>query len=453
MTTYVFCGPTISASDAQKHLDAEFLGPATQGALYRLTLERPDAIGVIDGYFDTVPSVWHKEILWALSQGIHVYGSASMGALRAAELHRFGMIGVGSIFDRIVSGELEDDDEVAVSHGAADTGYRAGSEAMINLRATLERARDRSIVTADGAEALIRMAKKAFYAERSWPALLAEGARSGVSETEIGALRRWLPSNAVNQKRADAISMLQLMSERGKESRAPFTPSFKFEHTVAWEMVRQRVEAVQEEPASGKEHELTTENPAIEEAQIGGQFSAALQGAFARTLAVEQARTTGRVVEGEVLYTAIESFRRDRGLHADSDFERWLEDSEVGDLEFFKEEAQARLVQLRFHREALRMLPNHLRSTGEYLELTRRARDKHHAVSKIDPVGTDHGASCDEQELFRWYFERRLERDVPTDLEGYARQLGMSDLIAFRRAVWRERVYVTSLTSPAKPGE
>ncbi len=448
MTTYVFCGPTISASDAGKHLDAEFLGPAAQGAVYRISLERPDAIGLIDGYFDTVPSVWHKEILWALSQGIHVYGSASMGALRAAELTRFGMVGVGTIFDRVASGELEDDDEVAVSHGAADTGYRAGSEAMINLRITLERARDQSVVTAEVAEALIRLAKNAFYAERSWPALLAEGARSGAPDTEISALRAWLPSNAVNQKRLDAIAMLQRMSAREDESRAPFAPGFTFEHTVAWETVRQRVEALQEPATREKEHELANQNPAIEEAQLGSSFSAAFQGALARTLAVEQARTTGRVMEGEVLYTAIESFRRERGLHADSDFERWLEDNQIGDMEFFKEECHARLVQTLFHQEALRMLPNHLRSTGEYRQLTQRAREKHTAVAVADSPGADDGASCAEEELFRWYFTDRLQRSVPADLEGYARQLGMSDLVAFRRAVWRERVYVSSIAKP-----
>ena len=30
-----------------------------------------------------------------MAQGIHVYGAASIGALRAAELRRFGMKGVG----------------------------------------------------------------------------------------------------------------------------------------------------------------------------------------------------------------------------------------------------------------------------------------------------------------------------------------------------------------------
>ena len=100
----------------------------------------PLAIGLIDGYFERVPAVWHKEILWALSQGIHVFGSASMGALRAAELAPFGMIGVGAIFEAYRDGILEDDDEVAVAHGPADTGYRAGSDAMVNIRATLARA-------------------------------------------------------------------------------------------------------------------------------------------------------------------------------------------------------------------------------------------------------------------------------------------------------------------------
>ena len=75
------------------------------------------AIGIIDGYFENIPSVWHKEILWAMSQGIHVFGSASMGALRAAELAPFGMEGVGAIFEAYRDGWLEDDDEVASEDG------------------------------------------------------------------------------------------------------------------------------------------------------------------------------------------------------------------------------------------------------------------------------------------------------------------------------------------------
>ncbi len=98
MNVIVFTGPTLSASDARKELEALYLPPAAQGDVYRAARTRPVAIGIIDGVFDQVPSVWHKEILWAMSQGIHVFGSASMGALRAAEIAAFGMTGVGEIF-------------------------------------------------------------------------------------------------------------------------------------------------------------------------------------------------------------------------------------------------------------------------------------------------------------------------------------------------------------------
>ena len=93
----------------------------------------------MDGVFERVPAVWHKEILFALSEGIHVYGAASMGALRAAELDRFGMRGVGEVYRAYADGVLEDDDEVAVAHAGAEDGFRPISDSMVDIRATLER--------------------------------------------------------------------------------------------------------------------------------------------------------------------------------------------------------------------------------------------------------------------------------------------------------------------------
>ena len=104
MNAFVFCGPTIASADVGLYLDATLLAPASQGDLYRAAQHRPAMIGIIDGCFHHVPSVWHKEILWALSEGIPVYGGASMGALRAAELAPFGMRGVGKIFEDVASG-------------------------------------------------------------------------------------------------------------------------------------------------------------------------------------------------------------------------------------------------------------------------------------------------------------------------------------------------------------
>src|SRR3954469_15630639 len=134
MSIYIFTGPTLTAEAVRAELDAVCLPPVAQGDVYRIGLRKPRAIGIIDGYFERLPAVWHKEILWAMSQGIHVFGSASMGALRASELAPFGMEGVGKIFEAYRDGVLEDDDEVAVAHGSSETGYRVLSDATLNIR-------------------------------------------------------------------------------------------------------------------------------------------------------------------------------------------------------------------------------------------------------------------------------------------------------------------------------
>ena len=138
MTAIIFAGPSLPpklrpAADPS----LEWRPPVRQGELYRAALARPAIIGVVDGYFEVVPTVWHKEILWAMAEGIHVYGAASLGALRAAELDSFGMKGIGRVYEAFRDGLIEDDDEVAVLHGPEELGYPPVTEAMVNIRATL----------------------------------------------------------------------------------------------------------------------------------------------------------------------------------------------------------------------------------------------------------------------------------------------------------------------------
>src|SRR5438034_1893547 len=147
MSIYVFTGPTLPPQHAQGILEAIYLPPVSQGDVDRIARTKPQAIAIVDGYFHQVPAVWHKEILWALSQGIRVFGSASMGALRAAELESFGMEGVGWVFEEFRSGRLEDDDEVACLHSAVEVNgvLLTASEPMVNIRRTLECAESQSV--------------------------------------------------------------------------------------------------------------------------------------------------------------------------------------------------------------------------------------------------------------------------------------------------------------------
>ena len=235
MSACVFLGPTLAPAEAAGRLEATFLPPVRLGDVHRAIVRlRPRVIGIVDGYFQWAPAVWHKEILWAMQQGVHVFGAGSMGALRAAELAPFGMRGIGRIAAAYEAGVLEgapfeDDDEVAVCHGPPDSGYVGASEAMVNIRLTLSRAVAEGIVSDDTRRALVAAAKATYFPDRTYAALL------DLARPEHAALARWLPAGRVNQKRLDAIEMLDAMRDLLAADPLPFEAGFAFERTTYWD--------------------------------------------------------------------------------------------------------------------------------------------------------------------------------------------------------------------------
>ena len=143
----VLLGPTLPVAEARTYLDAIYLPPAEQGSVFRAVLEhRPAVLAIIDGAFAQRPAVRHKEILWAMANGVEVHGAASMGALRAAELAAYGMVGHGFVYRWYRRTPLADDEEVAVAMAPAELGSAALGEALINMRLTLRRAERPGVV-------------------------------------------------------------------------------------------------------------------------------------------------------------------------------------------------------------------------------------------------------------------------------------------------------------------
>ena len=179
-------------------------------------------------------SVWHREILWALSQGVHVFGAASMGALRAAELDGFGMRGIGRIYAAYRDGcwpgydePFEDDDEVAVIHAPSEAGGLPQSDAMVDIRDTLLAAEESGIIDRPGRDALTDAMKRLHFADRRF-ARLAEA-------TDDAAVRLWLTANQVRRKRLDAVAMLEAMRTFLADDPPPFQATFRFERALVWE--------------------------------------------------------------------------------------------------------------------------------------------------------------------------------------------------------------------------
>ena len=207
----VFGGLSLRPDDmVARQLQAVLLPPATCGDVLAAKRLQPKIIALIDGVFLHKAAVWHKEILLAMESGIRVYGSSSIGALRAAELHPFGMVGVGSIFHRYSTGELVDDDEVALEFVETPWGLAPVSDAMVNIRASVARATTEGHLEIGEAEALLAYNKRRHFSERNLLASLKTVLGSIRPHDHITRLERYFKNGGfVDQKHDDAVALIK----------------------------------------------------------------------------------------------------------------------------------------------------------------------------------------------------------------------------------------------------
>ena len=433
---YVFLGPTLAEKEARAELDAVYLPPVSAGDVYRLWRRRPRAIGIVDGYFDRVPAAWHKEIMWMMEHGVHVFGAAGLGALRAAELDSFGMHGAGWVYQAFRDGTLDRDDEVAVRHGTAEDGYRPLSEAMVNIRSTLLAAQDQGIVSATTRGILLVAGTALFYPERTWPELLRAAEATQADAAELEALRRWLPAGRIDQQAADAVAMLREMRTFLAADPAPQEVSWSMADTAMWEVAKRRADTLSRDGAAGSRLML---EPILDEIRLLGPeaFEAACCRSLLRVFAADFARREGMTIDRERLDDAVAEFRTSRNLGQDTELTRFLADNELSADDFERLVATRRdgALGLRAGRMG-RVRPSPRRSALEGGVCAAGGQGQGQAGRRRAA-----GDAAEEQAALEWYFAQRRGTAVPDDLAGYARSCGFADEQAFQTAVRREYQY------------
>lgn len=207
----VFVGPSLSGFSPPSTVD--FFSPASLGAIYKAYQEGYRLIGIVDGIFGDVPSVWHKEILHVIKNGATVVGAASMGALRASELDRCGMTGIGSIYRLCKRGSIMDDDEVCVLHGPAELEFVPLTIAMIDIRLTLRQLRRQSHITYKQECSINKMMKDMHFSERTSDVLLTciRQSTQGLWTTELDQYQ-CLKNVIVSLKRIDAERLVDYLA-------------------------------------------------------------------------------------------------------------------------------------------------------------------------------------------------------------------------------------------------
>jgi hypothetical protein len=121
------------------------------------------------------------------------------------------MVGVGAIFEAYARGELTDDDEVAVAHGGAESAWRPDTEPMVNLRATMDLAMGEGRIPPALCGRFLGFAKQLWFPERTRQALLEAADAWAESDEEAAAVRRAIEAAYVDQKRLDALALLEVL--------------------------------------------------------------------------------------------------------------------------------------------------------------------------------------------------------------------------------------------------
>jgi hypothetical protein len=205
----VFLGPSLPQHKAQRLLPANYYPPAAMGDVYRLIATGVRLIVLIDGVFHARTPIWQRELLAAIDHGITVVGACSMGALRAAELDRLGMIGHGEVYGWYRDGVIDGDDEVALEHADAYLGFQAISEPLVNIRRNLAIAGERGLVDAARAEAIVAEMKSLVFGARTHHRLLQTAPVLAMPQDDQLALADFLSDESTNLKQEDAIAVLR----------------------------------------------------------------------------------------------------------------------------------------------------------------------------------------------------------------------------------------------------
>ncbi|MFJ3933870.1 TfuA-like protein [Streptomyces sp. NPDC090029] len=141
-----------------------------------------------------------------MGRGIRMVGAASIGALRAAELAPYGMLGVGDIYTAYVRGDIDGDDEVAVGQ-APDGAFDALTWPLVNLRHVSHLAVSTGVLDDDRAAGLLQALRAVYYPQRTWAAVRSVCRRQG--ETEFAdwlSKQRERDRHFGDLKRADALA-------------------------------------------------------------------------------------------------------------------------------------------------------------------------------------------------------------------------------------------------------
>ncbi|MFJ3713683.1 TfuA-like protein [Streptomyces sp. NPDC090053] len=232
---HAFVGPTLPRSEPLLAAPGVRVWPPVRhGDLFDAAIRGGDTAVIIDGVYHQAPALRHKEILAAMGRGVRVIGAASIGALRAAELAPFGMLGVGSIYTAYARGEIHGDDEVAVGQ-APDGEWDALTWPLVNLRHIVGLGRTAGVLGGERAAGLLAALRTVYYPQRTTAAVRAVCRRQDEMQfAEWVAEQRGQDRYFGDLKRADALAAVRAALDGWSPQAGIGAPLWETTHFRRW---------------------------------------------------------------------------------------------------------------------------------------------------------------------------------------------------------------------------
>ncbi len=215
---WIFLGPSLDTEIAKKTLAAHYHKPIQRGDIEKAIFYGAKVIGIIDGSFYRLYAVSPFEIIQAIQKGIKVFGSSSMGALKAVECSPFGMIGIGKIYEWYQSGKIDAEDEVAIVYNPDN--LKAISDPLVNMRYAFQLAVDKKIITLKEKQFLIRIAKKIYFPERNYRSVFLEASKKLFPKNKLYILQKFVKRKKCDLKALDAIACLRSIKKTIKPTQS-----------------------------------------------------------------------------------------------------------------------------------------------------------------------------------------------------------------------------------------
>lgn len=211
----IFIGPSLSPEKARRILEADYRPPAKKGDLLRLAgLETVvNIVGLVDGLFlQDYPPTPIEVYQLAIKKNMVLVGGASLGALRAVELEKFGMVGIGKIFELYKKGKIHADDEVAVTF--SEDRQILQSEAMIDIRFNLFLAQRKKIIDEVTKRTIAKVAKSTYFPYRNYGDIIDQSKKLYPELTsQLEAFRSYIYVYRQSLKERDAIRLIRYIKE------------------------------------------------------------------------------------------------------------------------------------------------------------------------------------------------------------------------------------------------